>query len=109
MVLGSLLNAGQALMLPPMIVPAILPLVFYTVGVGMAMPAMTVLTLDCFPKNRGAASAVQGSIQMVGNALIASVAVPLLVHRPDWLALGQLGLIGITLLLWLFIPTQVEQ
>jgi DHA1 family bicyclomycin/chloramphenicol resistance-like MFS transporter len=104
MSVGAALNASQALLLPPQVITGIIPLMFYSVGVGIAMPVMTVLILDCFPNNRGAASAVQGAIQMLGNALIASMAVPFLGHRPDWLALGQLSLIGITLLLWHFIP-----
>jgi len=108
MIVGSLLNAGQALFLEQMIIPTILPLVFYTLGVGIAMPAMTVLTLDCFPKNRGAASAVQGAVQMLGNALVASLAVPFLGHRPDWMALGQLGLVSIAIVLWWFIPAHAD-
>jgi DHA1 family bicyclomycin/chloramphenicol resistance-like MFS transporter len=109
MMLGAVLNTSQALLLSPIIITAIIPLIFYTIGVGIAMPAMTVLSSDCFPKNRGTAAAMQGSIQMTGNALIASVAVPLLGHRPDWLALGQLALMGITLLLWRFLPAQSVQ
>jgi len=109
MTFGAVLNTIQALSLSPHIVTTIIPLVFYTAGVGIAMPAMTVLALDCFPHNRGAASAVQGFIQMMGNALIASLAVPLLGHHPDWLALGQLSLVVITLLLWRFLPAQVVQ
>jgi DHA1 family bicyclomycin/chloramphenicol resistance-like MFS transporter len=104
MALGTVLNVAQALYLPPQVVTTILPLVFYSIGIGIAMPAMTVLSLDCFPHNRGAASAVQGFIQMMGNALIASLAVPFLGHRPDWLALGQMSLVVITLLLWRYIP-----
>lgn len=104
MTLGTVLNTVQALYLSPLIVTTIIPLVFYTTGIGIAMPAMTVLSLDCFPYNRGAASAVQGFIQMMGNALIASLAVPLLGHRPDWLALGQLSLVVIVLLLWRYLP-----
>jgi len=106
MTVGTVLNAVQALSLSPLVVTTIIPLVFYTTGIGIAMPAMTVLSLDCFPHNRGAASAVQGFIQMMGNALIASLAVPLLGHRPDWLALGQLSLVVIALLLWRYIPAQ---
>ena len=109
MTLGTVLNTAQALTLPPLVVTTIIPLVFYTTGIGIAMPAMTVLSLDCFPHNRGAASAVQGFIQMMGNALIASLAVPLLGHRPDWLALGQLSLVVITLLLWRYLPAQSVQ
>jgi DHA1 family bicyclomycin/chloramphenicol resistance-like MFS transporter len=104
MTLGAVLNTAQALFLPPLIVSAIIPLMFYTTGIGIAMPAMTVLALDCFPHNRGAASAVQGFIQMMGNTLIASLAVPLLGRRPDWLALGQLSLVVIALLLWRYLP-----
>jgi DHA1 family bicyclomycin/chloramphenicol resistance-like MFS transporter len=104
MTVGAVLNAAQALLLSPQVVTTIIPLMFYTTGLGIAMPVMSVLTLDCFPRNRGAASAVQGFIQMIGNALIASVAVPLLGHRPDWLALGQLSLIVVTLLLWRSLP-----
>jgi DHA1 family bicyclomycin/chloramphenicol resistance-like MFS transporter len=109
MTFGAVLNTVQALSLSPHIVTTLIPLVFYTAGVGIAMPAMTVLALDCFPHNRGAASAVQGFIQMMGNALIASLAVPLLGHHPDWLALGQLSLVVIALLLWRFMPAQVVQ
>jgi DHA1 family bicyclomycin/chloramphenicol resistance-like MFS transporter len=109
MTLGAVLNAAQALTLSPLVVTSIIPLVFYTTGIGIAMPAMTVLSLDCFPHNRGAASAVQGFIQMMGNALIASLAVPLLGHRPDWLALGQLSLVVIALILWRYLPAQSVQ
>ena len=106
MTVGAVLNSAQALYLSPLVVTTIIPLMFYTTGIGIAMPAMTVLSLDCFPHNRGAASAVQGFMQMMGNAFIASLAVPLLGHRPDWLALGQLSLIAITLLLWRYLPAQ---
>jgi DHA1 family bicyclomycin/chloramphenicol resistance-like MFS transporter len=104
MAAGTVLNTAQALMLSPMVFTTVAPLVLYAIGIGIAMPAMTVLSLDCFPQNRGAASAVQGFIQMMGNALVASTAVPLLGHRPDWLALGQLSLIVVTLLLWVTLP-----
>ncbi|MDH4274997.1 MAG: multidrug effflux MFS transporter [Gammaproteobacteria bacterium] len=106
MAVGALFNTVQALSLSPQPVTTIVPLVFYTIGSGMAMPAMTVLSLDCFPSNRGAASAVQGFVQMMGNALLASLAVPVLSHRPEWLALGQLALAAIALVLWRFLPPQ---
>lgn len=109
MTIGAVLNATQALTLTPLIFTTIAPLVFYTIGIGIAMPAMTILSLDCFPKNRGAASAVQSFVQMMGNALVASIVVPLLGHRPDWLALGQLSLVVIALALWITLPEQTEQ
>jgi len=104
MTVGTLLNSVQALWLTPMPVTAVLPLVVYTVGIGMAMPAMTVLSLDCFPNNRGSAAAVQGFVQMLGNALISSVAVPLLSLVPSHLALGQTALIAVAVFLWWRLP-----
>jgi DHA1 family bicyclomycin/chloramphenicol resistance-like MFS transporter len=106
MTAGTLLNSAQALWLTQAAITAVPPLVLYTVGIGMAMPAMTVLSLDCFPNNRGTASAMQGFIQMLGNALISSVAVPLLSLQPAHMALGQTTLIAIALLLWWRLPGQ---
>jgi DHA1 family bicyclomycin/chloramphenicol resistance-like MFS transporter len=106
MSIGTVLNVAQAWFLSPQVFTTIFPLMFYSTGVGIAMPAMTVLSLDCFPKNRGAASAVQGSVQMMGNALIASLVVPILGQYPDRLALGQLSLMVVALLLWRFLPRE---
>jgi DHA1 family bicyclomycin/chloramphenicol resistance-like MFS transporter len=106
MALATLINSAQALLLPQTVISAVLPLVVYTFGIGMAMPAMTVLSLDCFPNNRGTASAMQGFIQMLGNALISSIAVPLLSIQPVYMALGQTVLIVIAWLLWIQRPSQ---
>lgn len=102
--LGTLLNTAQALWLEQAIITAVLPLVVYTIGIGIAMPAMTVLSLDCFPDNRGTASAMQSFIQMMGNALISSIAVPLLSLQPAYMAVGQTALIALACLLWMQRP-----
>ncbi len=104
MAIGTALNSIQALYMPPGIYNTIAPLILYTLGIGIAMPAMTILSLDCFPQNRGSASAMQGFVQMLGNAIISSIVVPILSVAPAWLALGQTGLIAFALLLWVFIP-----
>ena len=104
MVLAALLNVAQALWLTTMISTTVIPLALYACGMGIAMPALTVMALDCFPNNRGTASALQGFVQMMGNALIASLAVPLLSYQPSHLALGQLSLLACALLLWWRLP-----
>ena len=109
MMLGSLLNALQAQWLTPMAITAVAPLILYTCGIGIAMPAMTVLSLDCFPNNRGTASALQGFVQMMANAMIASLAVPLLSQQPIHLALGQLMILTFALLLWWRLPAASKQ
>jgi len=103
---GTILNSAQALWLPQTATSAVTPLVLYTIGLGIAMPAMTVLSLDCFPNNRGSASAMQGFVQMLGNALISSIAVPLLSAEPVYMALGQTTLVAVAWLLWLQRPAQ---
>lgn len=100
MLTGSILNMLQAVWLTPMIMTSFIPLMIYTCGIGIAMPAMTILALDCFPKNRGTASALQGFIQMLGNAFIASLAAPFLSLHPSHLAFGQLALLACALFLW---------
>lgn len=50
MTAGALLNMLQAWLLTPMIIYLDIPLMLYSCGIGIAMPVMTVLALDCFPK-----------------------------------------------------------
>ncbi len=64
---------------------------------------MTVLALDCFPQNRGTASALQGFIQMIFNAAIASIILPLLGLYLHGFVFTQLIFVVLTLGLWLFI------
>lgn len=109
MITASLLNMLQSLWLTPMTIATVIPLALYTGGVGIAMPAMTVLALDCFPNNRGSASALQGFVQMMANALIASLAVPLLHTKPEYMAAGQLLLLICAILLWWHLPTSIDK
>ena len=105
MLIGTVLNMVQALWLTPMVISFVIPLMLYSSGIGIAMPAMTVLALDCFPKNRGTASALQGFVQMMANAFVASLAVPFLNQQPNHLAVGQLLLLLVALFLWWRLPT----
>lgn len=106
MTLGALLNVIQSLYLSTMISTSVIPLVLYSCGAGMAMPAIMVMSLDCFPNNRGTASAMQGFIQMMVNALIASVAVSLLSFQASHFALGQAVLLLAAVLLWWRLPAE---
>lgn len=109
MAIAAVFNVTQAWLLEPIPFFTIAPLVIYVCGIGMAMPVFTVLSLDCFPHNRGSASAMQGFVQMMSNALVASLAVPLLASQPHNLATGQLLLVLFGLLLWWRIPSQTEK
>jgi DHA1 family bicyclomycin/chloramphenicol resistance-like MFS transporter len=77
------------------------PMVLYTFGLAMAMPAITILALDCFPQNRGSATSMQGFMQMMLNAATASLAVPLLHTQWQHFVLGQAGFLLLAILFWL--------
>ena len=79
---------------------AIAPVVIYAFGIALMMPVMTMMSLDYFPSHLGAASAAQGFVQMMINAAVASVAVPLLSASLFHFVLGQAALLLIALLLW---------
>jgi DHA1 family bicyclomycin/chloramphenicol resistance-like MFS transporter len=76
--LAVVFNLLQVHFLPTSAIISIAPLVLYAFSLAMVMPNITILALDCFPQNRGSAAAVQGATQMLSNALLASVIVPLL-------------------------------
>jgi len=106
MTLGALLNVIQSLYLSITVSISVIPLVIYSCGAGMAVPAIMVMSLDCFPNNRGTASAMQGFIQMMVNALIASIAVSLLSLQASHFAMGQAVLLATALLLWWRLPAE---
>jgi len=79
------------------------PLVLYVTGLAVMMPAMTVLALDCLPTHLGTAASMQGFIQSIANAGVASIAVPLL--NASWLnfVLGQLVFLLLAAALWYYL------
>jgi len=69
------------------------------------MPNISILALDCFPKNRGSAAAVQGSIQMTSNALIAAIVAPMLAASFLHFATAQFVFVILALVLWYLLPS----
>lgn len=99
-IIAMLLNLLQVSLLDASVITIIGPLVIYAVGLSIMMPAITILALDCFPENRGAAASMQGFFQMSVNAAVASIAVPLLHTQNLHFVLGQLVFMLISLGLW---------
>ena len=98
--MAVLLNIVQLALFEPGVLNIIGPLVVYVFGLAMLMPAITIRALDCFPHNRGAAASMQGFFQMFVNALVASIAVPLLHTKIEHFVLGQFVFLSMALLLW---------
>lgn len=88
------------------IISLVSPLVLYVTGLAVMMPAITVLALDCLPTHRGTAASMQGFLQSVTNAAVASIAVPMLNAR--WLnfVFGQLVFLLLAAALWYYLKRE---
>jgi DHA1 family bicyclomycin/chloramphenicol resistance-like MFS transporter len=97
MALACVLNVGYtALAGDRVAVPwAVLPLMVYTFGLAVAMPAIQVAALGLFPDNRGLASSMLAFIQMMSFALMSGLVAPLLFGSAFKLACGvAVGLVA---------------
>jgi MFS transporter, DHA1 family, multidrug resistance protein len=103
--LGNLL---LHLLHPPGLPWSILPLAIYFIGSSLAMPSLTLMALDVFPRQRGLASSCQGFIQTGTNALTAALLAPLLWGSALSLAVGQVAMLAVGILsflaYWFLLP-----
>lgn len=68
---------------------AVLPVMLYTFGTALALPAMAVITQGLFPAMRGLAASLQNFVQMMIFALVSGFVAPLLFGSAFKLALGM--------------------
>lgn len=103
MILATGVNLALVYLTTAGIFTVVAPLVLYVTGLAVMMPAITVLALDCLPTHRGTAASMQGFLQSISNAVVASIAVPLLHAR--WLnfVLGQLLFLVLAVGLWAYL------
>ncbi len=90
MLTAALINVGLGLWVEPSAIMVITPVAIYAGGMSLAMPNLSLLAFELFPKNRGLASAVQSFSQTAFCALVAGLLVPLLAAHIAWLAVGML-------------------
>lgn len=88
MALGCVLNVGYNAVFAAQVPWAVLPLMVYTFGLAVAMPAIQVGALALFPDNRGLASSMLSFIQMMSFALVSGLVAPLLFGSAFKLACG---------------------
>ena len=67
----------------------VLPVLFYTVGMAIASPAVQIMVLDLYPQRRGLVSSCLGFVQSLANALAAATLVPGMGGDPLWMALAM--------------------
>jgi len=99
LLLASLMNILQSLLLPPRPLNVVAPLGLYVLGMAISMPVINLMGLDCFPRNRGMASAMQSFVQMGFTSLVVGALVPLVAVKLPYMAFAMfgLGLTGIAL------------
>lgn len=100
MAFGVLLNIGQVLFLNTSILYVVGPLVVYVFGMALIIPAITIMILDYFPHNRGAAASMQSFFQMLSSACVAGIVVPLLQVSRQYFVFGQAVFLILAIILW---------
>lgn len=98
---ASVFNVVYHALYPPMLPWSVAPLFFYTFGMSMVAPGVTLMVLDLFPHIRGIVASCQSFVLMLLGALVAGIIAPVLSHSPVSLAAGQLLCAAIALSLWL--------
>jgi DHA1 family bicyclomycin/chloramphenicol resistance-like MFS transporter len=86
---------------PPAVPWSVLPIMIYTVGMALAMPSLTLLALEIFPRNRGATSSLQGFIHSFLSSVGAGVISPLVSQSDITLAFAMTGLMSLGFISWL--------
>lgn len=94
-------NVAYHFFMPPTVPWSVLPIFFYTYGMSIMAPILTLLVIDLFPDIKGTVASCQSFTQTMLGAVVSGLIVPVLVGSVLWLALGQLAFALIGLVLWL--------
>jgi DHA1 family bicyclomycin/chloramphenicol resistance-like MFS transporter len=98
---AALANLLYHLFFPPAVPWSVMPLFFYTLGMSLIAPALTLLVMDLFPHIRGTVASCQSFTQTMLGAAVSGLIAPFLMHSVVWLAAGQLAFAVIGMGLWL--------
>jgi DHA1 family bicyclomycin/chloramphenicol resistance-like MFS transporter len=79
---------------------AVLPLMVFTFGLAVAMPAIQMSAFELFPDNRGLSSSMLSFIQMIAFALVSGLVAPLLFGSALKLACGMLAGLVLAFACW---------
>ena len=97
----ALINLALNAFMDESIARIIIPIALSAFFMSMIMPVISVEILNCFPNNRGSASAMQSFIQMGFNGLAVNIIVASLGVLLLNFTLAQVLLISIALILWI--------
>ena len=101
MTVAALENLAYTFLTRPALPWAVLPIMVFGIGFAMAMPSITLTTLELFPTRRGMAASLQGFVSGMVNTLTAGLVSPALSPDTRWLALGMAGMMLAGALCWI--------
>ena len=97
---AALANLTYHAFLPAMVPWSVMPVFFYTIGMSLCAPGVTLMVLDLFPTHRGVAASCQSFVQTMLGAIAAGVLAPMLSTSALWLAIGQVVCVAAALACW---------
>ena len=107
---GAAMLLGYALWADHLQVPqGMLPVMMMSFGIALVTPIVTLMCLDLFPHQRGAASSVQAFMGLAMNAIIAGVISPALSGSDYLLAAGALVMAALGWVTWWLAVRKVVQ
>jgi DHA1 family bicyclomycin/chloramphenicol resistance-like MFS transporter len=89
---AAAVNLAYTFLATPAIPWAVMPVFFYGIGFAMAMPSITIITLDLSPTRRGMAASLQGFVSGMVNTLTAGIISPAVSGDVRGLALSMVGM-----------------
>lgn len=92
---------AMAELLPQGIAWAVMPLMIYTIGIGIVRPGMALISMDFLPNAKGMAASMQSFVQTIFFALCSALLVPLLYGKGALYDLSIAGFGLLTIFLWL--------
>jgi DHA1 family bicyclomycin/chloramphenicol resistance-like MFS transporter len=98
--LASIGNLAYNWLATPELPYAVAPILVYTMGMTLLMPAVLTLALDIFPEKKGMAASVQGFVQSIIFTLISAFIVPLVLGNALHYAVAMAGLFVLNLAGW---------
>lgn len=100
-VAGAFALCAMAELLPQGIAWAVMPLMIYTISIGIVRPGMALISMDFLPNAKGMAASMQSFVQTIFFALCSTLLVPLLYGKGALydLSIASFGLLTISL--WL--------
>ncbi len=109
MACAAALNITYCALFAPALPWTVLPVMIYTIGMALAMPSLTLLTLDLYPQLRGMTSSLQGFAHSLLAGITAGVVSPLVSDNALTLALTMGGLMLAGGCAWLWYLRLAEQ